>query len=157
MGNETGFEPNLNTTEGTSVQQATEHKKWWGISSTTRRWKPSWTGELETLRVVLNGRNKRASTPTKKWCNDFRSAVQYTLLKFLPDLIEKNLFHSLWSPQPLGEVRPRISYLLYITFFPFRSMFRLSFSSIALSKENRPTALAADTATRCGEKRSSRE
>ena len=26
MGNETGFEPNLNTTEGTSVQQATEHK-----------------------------------------------------------------------------------------------------------------------------------
>ena len=72
-----------------------------------------------------DGINERQHQP--KWCNDFRSVVQHTLLKFLPDLIEKNLFHSLWSPQPLGEVRPRNSYLLYIIFFPFRSMFRLSF------------------------------
>ena len=114
---------------------------------------PGWTGKLETFvppfwRDGINGHHI-----LQKWDPWHKN----TPLKFLSNLIEENLFHSLWSSQPLGEVRHQIFLSFVYTKFCHLIACKFRFSSIALSKENWPTSLPADTATRGKETRSSRE
>ena len=103
-------------------------QKWWGISSTTRRWKPSWTGELETLRVVLNGRNKRASTPIKKVVQrlQIRGSI-YSVEIPSRSYWKESVPFSLISSAIRRSEAPNFLSFVYNNFFPFRSMFRLSF------------------------------